>query len=223
MQELQLVVVSSTLAIALLSFILALFLTLKFKETGAASYLFWSLGMWFFTLGVVLEVLFAIGIYSQSIAALYLFVVSFTVELLALGSMQLVHSRPARIAYYSYCGFTTLILLFYLFNSKIGNIIVTYVVFGSLPLPVVAASSAITFPAAVLIALIAAISYVRSKSKKMLSIILGVVIVSMAGTLYIASMPEFLYLSEFAGIFLLWFGFFDFDAVSKNRRQSKRG
>ena len=57
--------------------------------------------------------------------------------------------------------------------------------------------------------MIAAISYKRTRSKKMLSIIAGVIVVSIAGTLYIASFPEFLYFSEFIGILLLWAGFFD--------------
>ena len=44
----------------------------------------------------------------------------------------------------------------------------------------------------------------------MLSIIAGVVVVSIAGGLYIAAVPVFLYYSEFVGIILLWFGFFSF-------------
>ncbi len=51
-------------------------------------------------------------------------------------------------------------------------------------------------------------------SKKMLSIIAGVIIVSIAGSLYIVHFPAFLYYSEFIGISLLWFGFIWSKAVS---------
>ncbi len=64
-----------------------------------------------------------------------------------------------------------------------------------------------TFPAAILLILIAAISYKKKRNYKMLSIIIGVIIVAMAGTLYIVEIPVFLYYSEFIGILLLWYGF----------------
>ncbi|MEM3227686.1 MAG: hypothetical protein QXK65_01930 [Candidatus Micrarchaeaceae archaeon] len=209
MYGLQFAVVASTASITVLSLILAISLTLNFRMKRQASYLFWSLGMWIFALGVALELVFAFGVYNKLLADAYLFAVALTVELLALGSMQLIRSAKARLAYYAYCIATSVLLAVLLYTSKFGNIIVTYVVFGALPLPVVIASSLIAFPAAVLLAVIAAMSYRRTRSSKMLSIIAGVVVVSVAGTLYIAAFPEFLYFAEFAGILLLWLGFFD--------------
>lgn len=44
---------------------------------------------------------------------------------------------------------------------------------------------------------------------KMLATIAGVVIVAIAGSLYIAQFPAFPYYSEFIGILLLWLLFFD--------------
>ena len=209
MYGLQTAVVVSTLFITVLSVVLAAFLTLNFRSRRQASYLFWSLGMWVFAVGVAMEAAFALGVYSQALAGIYIFVVALTVELLALGSMQLVSSRALRIAYYAYCVATTLVLAAATYTAEIGNIIVTYVVFGSLPISVIIASSLVTFPAAVLLAVIAGISYWRNRGAKMLSIIAGVVIVSVAGTLYIAAIPEFLYFAEFVGILFLWAGFFD--------------
>jgi ABC-type siderophore export system fused ATPase/permease subunit len=89
----------------------------------------------------------------------------------------------------------------------VGNIIKEHIVFGVLPLGVTISSSFVTFPAAAFIILIAAISYKKFKSKKLLSIIAGVIIVAIAGTLYIAAIPVFLYYAEFIGILLLWIGF----------------
>ncbi len=86
-------------------------------------------------------------------------------------------------------------------------------VFGPLPLSVVITSSIVTFPAAAILIIVAGISYYRGHDKKMLSIILGTIIVSIAGTLYIVQFPAFLYYAEFIGIVLLWLGFFDFRRV----------
>jgi hypothetical protein len=222
MYGLQLAVVVSTIVITLLSFILALFLTLNFMAKRQKSNLLWSSGMWAFTLGTALEAIFAFGLYSDALGGIYLFVVALTVELLALGSVQLIRSKRAKLAYYGYCTITTLLLVAVLISTNVGNIITTYIVFGVLPLSVVLTSSLIAFPAAIIIALVAAFSYKRARSKKMLSIIAGVIVVSVAGTLYIASFPEFLYFSEFVGILLLWAGFFDAGAFKKSLRQRPR-
>ncbi len=72
---------------------------------------------------------------------------------------------------------------------------------------VVVSSSFVSFPAAFFIILIAALSYKKSRNIKLLSIIAGVIVVSIAGTLYIAAIPVFLYYAEFIGILLLWIGF----------------
>ena len=53
----------------------------------------------------------------------------------------------------------------------------------------------------------AAKSYLQKHNPRMLSIILGVIVVATAGSLYIAAIPELLYYSEFIGMVLLWFGF----------------
>jgi len=168
---------------------------------------FWSTGMWFFVVGVLLEVLFAFGAYSELLIALYLFVVAMVVESLALGSMQLVKSGRLRTSYYIYSIIAAALLAYSLYASNIGNVITNHIVFGALPVSVVVTSSIITFPAAAILIAIAAISYLHKHSAKMLSIIAGVLVVSVAGTLYIAAMPSFLYYSEFIGILLLWLGF----------------
>lgn len=55
----------------------------------------------------------------------------------------------------------------------------------------------------------------------MLSIIAGVVIVSIAGSLFIAQFPAFLYYSEFIGILLLCLGFFDYKSLRKLKKQEE--
>ncbi|MEM0146748.1 MAG: hypothetical protein QXH66_07205 [Conexivisphaerales archaeon] len=198
----------STGLIFVLSAILAAYLTMNYAAKKTRSLLYWSAGMWVFAISVLLEVVFALGIYSQPLIKSYLFLVSLLVELLALGSIQLVGARAIRYTYYIFTILSTIVALYFVAVSYIGYIITGYIVYGPLPLSVTLISSIITFPAAVILVVVAAVSYWRTHSKKMLSIIAGTVVVSIAGTLYIVQFPAFLYYAEFIGILLLWLGFF---------------
>ncbi len=205
----QLIVLVSTFIVFVLSALLAVSLTVRYKKTNQRSFLFWSIGMWLFVIGVLLEIFFAYGIYSQPLIAAYLFVVALLVEFLSLGSLQLVKSTKIRYPYYAYALLAAVFVLYSVATTNIGNILSDYVVFGALPILVVISSSIATLPAAILIIAVAAKEYMQTKSKRLLSIMAGVIIVSVGGTLYIVQVPEFLYFVEFIGIFLLWFGFAD--------------
>ncbi len=205
----------STSLILVLTIMLALFLTQNYMKKRMRSYLFWSLGLWFFALGVALEILFSAGYYTELLIRSYLGIVAVLVELLALGSLQLVKGRPVKTSYYAFSVASGVALAYFLATETVGNILKSYVVAGSPPLGDLVASSVITFPAAAVLIATAALTYRKTHSRKMLSIIAGVVVVSIAGSLYIASFPAFLYYSEFFGIVLLWLGFFDF---SRNKK-----
>ncbi len=151
--------------------------------------------------------LFAFGIYSYLLAFIYLLTVSLVVGFLALGSIFLLNNKVLKSLFIVYFIFTTIFLIYTLITSQIGNIIVNYVVAGSIPLPIIISSSLMTFVSSIIIIVIAALSYKRKKDKRMLSIIAGILVVSFAGTMYIASFPSLLYYSEFIGILLLWLGF----------------
>ncbi|MCL5100494.1 MAG: hypothetical protein M1122_00880, partial [Candidatus Marsarchaeota archaeon] len=168
---------------------------------------FIATAIWIFALGVFIEIVFAYGIYSQDLIRSYLFLVAVLVELLALGSMQLAKNRNAKKVYNVFVILSTMLLAYSLMISNIGNIITDYVVFGLLPISVVITSSIITFPAAIILIAVAMKSYLVKRSSKLLSIIAGVIIVSIAGTLYIVQYPAFLYIAEFVGILALWYGF----------------
>ncbi|BCS91104.1 MAG: putative membrane protein [Candidatus Micrarchaeota archaeon] len=198
---------ASTLLISLLSLALAIVITVRYIKFRSKSLFFWSLGLWAFTASAFEEVIFALGLYSELLIDIYLFLVAMVVELLAMGSINLIRSNRSIRLYYIYSIIADMLLFYSLYISKVGNIIENYIVYGSLPLSVVITSSIITFPAAVIIAAIAALSYKRDHNKKLLSIIAGVIVVSIAGTLYIAQFPAFLYYAEFIGILLLWIGF----------------
>lgn len=197
----------STLLILILTLGLAIVMSYRYARKRSMPLLYWSMGMWFFVIGVLLEVIFAFGAYSELLIALYLFVVAMVVESLAIGSMQLIKSGRLRMSYYIYSVIAAMLLAYSLYATNIGNVITNHIVFGILPAFVIVTSSIVTFPAAAILIVIAAISYRNRHSTKMLSIIAGVLVVSVAGTLYIAAIPSFLYYAEFIGILLLWLGF----------------
>ncbi|MCL4389410.1 hypothetical protein M1397_02235 [Candidatus Marsarchaeota archaeon] len=205
--------------------VLSAFLTREFLRKRFRALLYWSIGMWFFVIGVLIEVFFAFGFYNMALANSYMLVVALLVEFLALGSIQLVKSIKIRSLYYLFCAASTLLLLYTIATAPATTIINPYriaITFTSVWVAV--SSSLITFPAAVILVIVAALTYARTKNAKMLSIIAGVVIVSIAGTLYIAAIPVFLYYSEFVGIVLLWFGFFSFKmlkSASNERKHNK--
>ena len=211
----QQVVEFSTALTLVLAAILSAFLTHNYLQRRSKSYLFWSVGLWLFALSVLEEFLFASGYYGESLIRSYLGIAALLVEFLALGSIQLVKSSKVRTVYYTFCVASTVVLGYFLGTETIGNILVSYVVSGAPPLSIVTVSSIITFPAVIVLIAVAALGYRRTKNPKMLSIIAGVVITAIAGSLYIAQFPAFLYYSEFMGIFFLWLGFFSFPSRKK--------
>ncbi|BFI73535.1 hypothetical protein YN1_5220 [Nanoarchaeota archaeon] len=217
MLDLQEIVVLSTAIITILSFILAILLSLKYFRTKVKNYIFWSSGLYLFSLGAFLELIFALGYYNEFLIDFYLFIVAILVNLLALGSIQFFSNKIKKI-YYIYSIITDIILLISFFFVKIGNIIQNYVVFGVLPLLITITSSLVTFPAVIVLLISAIISIRKAKNiedkekrrhkiMQMSSIIAGVILLSIAGTLYIAAYPELLYWSQFFGVILLWLGF----------------
>jgi hypothetical protein len=207
MAALQAIVIITTLITLVLGLLLSISLTQAYLKSRRSSMMFWASALWLFDVSVLMETLFAYGIYSELLIKLYLFIVALLVILLSLGSVQLVDSAKIKKTYYAFSIASTVFLAYSLAQSYIGNIISHYVVFGILPMSVIIASSIMTFPAAIVIIATAYKSYIKKRDKRLLSIILGVIIISVAGTLYIAAIPEFLYLAEFIGIALLWFGF----------------
>ena len=207
MVTLQQIVLLSTLVIAVPTIILAAYMTRVYLRNRRPSHLFWSAGMWVFTVSVLLETVFSLNIYSSALIDSYLFLVVILVEMLALGSLQLIGNQLYKKLYYAFTIVITIVTAYSIFSTPQGNLILNYVVAGNPSLFAIVASSIATFAAAIVILVIAGISYRKTHSKKMLSIMIGVIEVSIAGTAYIAAYPYFLYFAEFVGIMLLWIGF----------------
>lgn len=197
----------TTIVTTILTLILSALITKRYIEKRSPSLLCWSAALWLFSLGVILEIAFAFGIYSEFLIGAYLLIVAILVELLAMGSVYLTKSDKAIKIYGAFMVVSTALLLYSIVTSRIGNILTGYIVYGNIPLSVAILSSVITFPAAIILVVVAAKSYYQRRNSKLLSIIAGVVIVSIAGTLYIVQYPAFLYIAEFVGILLLIYGF----------------
>ncbi len=191
-----------------LSAVLTLFLFVSYRRRRKSNVMFWSLGMTAFTAGIFLEILFAASVYSIASVDTYLFIVALLVELLALGSMELLSSKAKKRAYYTFCIASSAFLAYALAATGNVNIVQDYVALGNPSPLVIIASSVITFPASVILVWVALLSYIKTRNAKILSIVAGVIVVVIAGTLYIAAFPALLYIAEFVGILLLWIGFY---------------
>ncbi len=197
----------STILILALTLPLAALMTWKYKTKKLKSQLYWSVGLWLFALGVLLEVIFSFSVYNQVLIKAYLLAVALLVGFLGFGSMNLIKSKKLVNAYAIFFVLASVFVVYSLVAGSIGDLLTNYVVYGPLPLLVVLSSAILTFPAAVAIIWTAVLTFRKTANLKMLSIIIGVIIVSLAGTLYITGFPAFLYYSELIGIVLLWLGF----------------
>ncbi|MHB1493449.1 MAG: hypothetical protein ACYCP1_07540 [Thermoplasmataceae archaeon] len=206
-------VVLSTLFILIFSLGLSILMTVHYLRKKAKSLFFWSAGMWGFAVSAALELAFAADLYNEMLIKSYLFAVAALVALLAMGSVELTNNNRVKIAYGFYNISTVVILLLSLAETSIGNILSGGVVYGSLPVLVIVGSSLVTFPATVILFAMSLISYRKTRQARFLNITAGIIVVSIAGTLYIANFPSILYIAEFIGIFLIWLGFVDLRTI----------
>ncbi len=207
MPQLQLIVVLSTFVIAAAILVLADKLLKKYKKKHEISYVYWGLGLLLFGIAAFLETLFALNYYNGGLIDLYLFLVVLVVQLLSLGSVQFVKREWIKRYYYYFSILIAIITAIAIVSTNQGNLMVNYVVAGLPSNNTIIASTIATVVSSITIVWIAAASYLKKRSWRMLSIIAGVIVVAIAGTLYIVSFPELLYYSEFLGMVLLWVGF----------------
>ncbi len=205
----------STVVILILSLGLTLIISANYIKKRQSNLLSWTAGLWVFTISVALEVVFSLGYETGFLIKSYLILVAILVELLALGSVLLLKKRKFTLYYGIFMVLSTAFILYSAAVSSIGDIITHGVVFGVIPILISVSSIIITFPAAIILILISGISYKKTRNPKLLSIIVGVIVVSVAGTLYIVEFPAFLYYAEFVGILLLWIGFVDFSVLKQ--------
>ncbi|ARD84936.1 hypothetical protein FAD_1055 [Ferroplasma acidiphilum] len=205
--------VISTIIILILSLGLSILISSNYIRKKQLNLLAWTSGLWVFSISVALEVVFSTNYETPLLMKSYLILVAVLVELLALGSVLLLKKHNITIYYGIYMIISTVFVIVSAVISHVGDIVTHGVVYGVLPILISISSITVTFPAAILLIYISLTSYIKTKNPKLLSIVVGVIIVSVAGTLYIVEFPAFLYYAEFFGILLLWIGFVDFKVL----------
>ncbi|MDE1825598.1 MAG: hypothetical protein KGH61_04425 [Candidatus Micrarchaeota archaeon] len=201
----------TAIAVTSITFVLSVglsyLMTRSYLKMRSVSRLFWGLGLWIFAISVLIELVFSLGAYSALLMQAYLVLVALLVQLLAVGSVSLLKNQKVRYAYYAFTIFAAVLVVYSVAASSITDLIMNYVVGGIPPNLVIYASTIATVPATFAIIIVAALSYLKKRDWRMLSVIVGVITVAIAGTLYVVSLPALLYLAEFIGIVLLWLGF----------------
>jgi len=134
--------------------------------------------------------------------------VALLVGLLSFGSAE--NGLPAkwRRVYMAYVGVATAVVgYFCLVDPVSGSVLSQGVVTGNPSLGIVLSSTALTVPAATLMAGLALLGVYRKRVWRLAFIAAGILVISAAGGLYIVSIPVTLYYAEFIGVFLLYIGF----------------
>ncbi len=204
----RLVSIVLTFAIFLANAVLAMLLARLYVKGKSISSLIWSTGMRIFAIAIILELLFAFGVYSGFLARVYLFAIAMPLLAFGIGHMQFVKSKRIKQAYYYYNIALAFILIYALYASNIGSIFNGYEVYGVLPLSVTVLSLVIAASALIVVSFVAVKDYVARKNPKVLAIIPGAVLFLLNDALHFATAsPLMLYYYQLLGIALVWIGF----------------
>lgn len=187
-----------------LSILLTYFAGMKYFKSRNVMWLFWFLGFILFVIASICQELFAFNIGGYLLSAIYVFAVAELVIALSLGSIQQAPKKWIK-AYYGYSLLSTILLVISIVTQRFN------VVENGLPMNfpslVMATSSMGTIVATGVILFFAARALLFKGNKlKMISVILGVVILGFGGTLVAAGFIVALYLSEIIGMSLFLYG-----------------
>lgn len=214
MNSIQLFAIVSAIIVFLVNALLALLLTRFYlKDKKSISYLVWSAGLRFFAIAVILEILFAFGVYSDFLAKVYLFAITMPILAFSIGHLQFIKSSRPKKYYYYYLIALSLLLLYALFSSTMSSIFNNYIVYGSIPLFPFVVSLIITISSSVVLFYVAISYYIRDKNIKILAIIPGVIIFCIVNILHLQILQLFAYYMQLLGILLMWLGFVGFTKI----------
>ena len=216
MATLQIISLVSTLVIFVVSALLAALLTrLYADDKNNISYLVWSAGLRFFSVAVILEILFSFGVYSDFLAKVYIFAMIMPLLAFSIGHIQYVKSEKTKQAYYYYSTFTAFFLLGSLLTSNIGNWSSGYAVYGSLPFVPLLFAAIIVVSSSIVLAYMSISSYISGKRAASLLIIPGAMVFGFINTVHISGPAMLAYYLELFGIMLLWLGI---AGISRNKK-----
>ena len=169
---------------------------------------YWTTGLALVAVTLALEVVFYSTGFVLWAVQLYLFLVAALVGLLSLGSVEVAppggwkgYYRAYIAAVIALCGAAAIT------EPSAPSILVGGVVSGPLPLGLAIASSLVTVPASLVMIGVSLYGAIRQRRTNLLYVAAGVIVISAAGGLYLASVPVTLYYAEFVGVILLAMGF----------------
>ncbi len=203
-----LAVLASLVALSGLTFLLGAKMWIRYRSRGETPYLYWFLGLLLTGFTLAEEAGVYGGVVTAPILATYFFLVALLVGLLSLGSARMALGSRWFQIYRAYVAGIGLLIAAIAFAIPVPvSVVVGGVIRGSPGLDLILASSLLTFPAAVLMAVTSLVGAWRTHRWNLALIFAGIVVISGAGSLYIVSFPVTLYYAEFLGVVLLFFGF----------------
>jgi hypothetical protein len=217
MQITQFIAIASTLMIFIVNALLALLLGRVYtSDRKKISYLTWSSGMRLFAIAILLELLFAFGVYSDFLAKVYLFAIAMPLLIFSIGYMQFVKSAVAKKLYYYYCIAIAFLFLFVVTTSNFGNIFQNYTIYGNFPVPVLIVSLIIGITTGAVSIAIALKYYGIKKGWKILMIIPGIALFFLNNVIHLPFIsPVSLYYYQILGIIFIWLGLTGFANIKE--------
>jgi hypothetical protein len=180
----------------------------KYRSTHHRPHLYWSIGLLLVVVTLAIEVVFYVGTWSQGLIRWYLFLVAVLVGVLSMGSAELSLSVRGQRVYAIYLlGSIALCAYVILQAPQSPSILSSGVVTGYPGLEVTLVSILVTVPASVLMAASSLWAAYGQRRWRPAWTAAGIIVISVAGALYIVSLPVTLYYAEFIGIVLLFVGF----------------
>ena len=208
MDSLHTLILISIGVLALLAALLGVVEWRRYSAQGARSHLYWAVGLLLVFFTLFEEVIFYAGYWTSGLLSSYFFLVALLVGILSFGSAE--NGLPAkwRRVYMAYVTGATAVTAFFCLTTTVsGSVLSQGVVTGNPSLGIVLSSTALTVPAAALMAGLALLGVYRNRVWRLAYIAAGILVISAAGGLYIVSVPVTLYYAEFIGVFLLYVGF----------------
>jgi len=206
---------SSTLALgttvvgeALIAGVLTGWVFRRYLEDRQTCHLYWGVGLALIAFTMAQEAVFYLGVWSTPFAQAYLVLVALLVGILSLGTAELSLRGWMHRLWFEFIALAgAAMIVVGILYPPARSIVVSGVVTGLPPTPVLIMSSIVTFPATLLLVGASGYGAFWQKRYHLLFIASGTAVIAAAGSLYIASFPLSLYYAEFAGTVLLFFGF----------------
>ena len=186
---------------------LAVHNVIRYRAEPRGALVWWATGLGAAAVAMMLEAIVFGGASTPGLLEGYFFLTAATVSALSIGATGVLGHRGIQRGYEAYILAMTAAVGIASFTLPMPEGIVSNgVISGSPSAGVLVLSSLVTFPATILLLAATGLAIRRSHRWRPALIVVGVGLLAVGGTLYIASFPAALYYTEFLGIVLLFLG-----------------